>query len=111
MKEGGRGQRKRARDDLLANTCGWKKTHLLEQGVSDRSETAGKRCTVSMLCPAWVPRARLGPPESLTPSLAFFVQSKVDTEYSDPFDAQPHPPPPDDGYMEPYDAQRVMSGE
>ncbi|KAB0366490.1 hypothetical protein FD754_010646 [Muntiacus muntjak] len=33
----------------------------------------------------------------------------VDTEYSDPFDAQPHPPPPDDGYMEPYDAQRVMS--
>uniref|UniRef100_A0AAA9TD09 Src homology 2 domain containing transforming protein D n=2 Tax=Bos TaxID=9903 RepID=A0AAA9TD09_BOVIN len=36
-------------------------------------------------------------------------ESKVDTEYSDPFDAQPHPPPPDDGYMEPYDAQRVMS--
>uniref|UniRef100_A0A452EXR8 Src homology 2 domain containing transforming protein D n=1 Tax=Capra hircus TaxID=9925 RepID=A0A452EXR8_CAPHI len=33
----------------------------------------------------------------------------LDTEYSDPFDAQPHPPPPDDGYMEPYDAQRVMS--
>ncbi|XP_068837553.1 SH2 domain-containing adapter protein D [Capricornis sumatraensis] len=36
-------------------------------------------------------------------------ESKVDTEYSDPFDAQPHPPPLDDGYMEPYDAQRVMS--
>ncbi|KAM9106312.1 SH2 domain-containing adapter protein D isoform 2-T2 [Megaptera novaeangliae] len=34
---------------------------------------------------------------------------EVDTEYSDPFDAQPHPSPPDDGYMEPYDAQRVMS--
>ncbi|XP_048668215.1 SH2 domain-containing adapter protein D isoform X3 [Marmota marmota marmota] len=34
---------------------------------------------------------------------------EVDTEYSDPFDAQPHPPPPDDGYMEPYDAQRVIS--
>nr|XP_004655013.2 SH2 domain-containing adapter protein D [Jaculus jaculus] len=34
---------------------------------------------------------------------------EVDTEYSDPFDAQPHPPPPDDGYMEPYDAQRVVS--
>ncbi|XP_066200628.1 SH2 domain-containing adapter protein D [Saccopteryx leptura] len=37
------------------------------------------------------------------------AESEVDTEYSDPFDAQPHPPPPDDGYMEPYDAQRVMS--
>uniref|UniRef100_A0A2I3HMK7 Src homology 2 domain containing transforming protein D n=1 Tax=Nomascus leucogenys TaxID=61853 RepID=A0A2I3HMK7_NOMLE len=36
---------------------------------------------------------------------------EADTEYSDPFDAQPHPAPPDDGYMEPYDAQRVMSGE
>ncbi|KAM6217623.1 SH2 domain-containing adapter protein D [Rhynchocyon petersi] len=34
---------------------------------------------------------------------------EADTEYSDPFDAQPHPQPPDDGYMEPYDAQRVMS--
>uniref|UniRef100_A0A2K6SWN1 Src homology 2 domain containing transforming protein D n=1 Tax=Saimiri boliviensis boliviensis TaxID=39432 RepID=A0A2K6SWN1_SAIBB len=34
---------------------------------------------------------------------------EADTEYSDPFDAQPHPAPPDDGYMEPYDAQRVMS--
>ncbi|ELK37450.1 PREDICTED: SH2 domain-containing adapter protein D [Myotis davidii] len=37
------------------------------------------------------------------------AESEVDTEYSDPFDAQPHPPPPDDGYMEPYDAQRVVS--
>ncbi|XP_036171182.1 SH2 domain-containing adapter protein D isoform X2 [Myotis myotis] len=37
------------------------------------------------------------------------AKSEVDTEYSDPFDAQPHPPPPDDGYMEPYDAQRVVS--
>lgn len=36
-------------------------------------------------------------------------ESEVDTEYSDPFDAQPHPPSPDDGYMEPYDAQRVVS--
>ncbi|XP_035888095.1 SH2 domain-containing adapter protein D isoform X3 [Phyllostomus discolor] len=37
------------------------------------------------------------------------AESEADTEYSDPFDAQPHLPPPDDGYMEPYDAQRVMS--
>ncbi|XP_037360994.1 SH2 domain-containing adapter protein D [Talpa occidentalis] len=34
---------------------------------------------------------------------------EVDTEYSDPFDAQPCAPPADDSYMEPYDAQRVMS--
>ncbi|KAF3829583.1 SH2 domain-containing adapter protein D [Mirounga leonina] len=34
---------------------------------------------------------------------------ELDTEYSDPFDAQPHPPPSDDGYMEPYDAQRAVS--
>ncbi|XP_006896507.1 PREDICTED: SH2 domain-containing adapter protein D [Elephantulus edwardii] len=34
---------------------------------------------------------------------------EADAEYSDPFDAQPHPPPPDDGYMEPYEAQRVIS--
>lgn len=47
----------------------------------------------------------LGPPLFLSP------QAEVDTEYSDPFDAQPPPPPPDDGYMEPYDAQRVASGE
>ncbi|XP_058138061.1 SH2 domain-containing adapter protein D [Dasypus novemcinctus] len=32
-----------------------------------------------------------------------------DTEYADPFDAQPPPPPSDDGYMEPYDAQGVVS--
>ncbi|KAM9243664.1 SH2 domain-containing adapter protein D isoform 3-T3 [Dugong dugon] len=37
------------------------------------------------------------------------IKPEADTEYSDPFDAQPHPPPPDDGYMEPYDAQRVVS--
>lgn len=55
-------------------------------------------------------RARLGFPEHLfLPPIP--LQSEVDTEYSEPFDAQPHPPPPDDGYMEPYDAQRVMSGE
>ncbi|ELV09294.1 SH2 domain-containing adapter protein D isoform X1 [Tupaia chinensis] len=36
-------------------------------------------------------------------------EPEVDPEYSDPFDARPHPPPPDDGYMEPYDAQRVVS--
>ncbi|XP_012501754.1 PREDICTED: SH2 domain-containing adapter protein D [Propithecus coquereli] len=36
-------------------------------------------------------------------------EAEVDTEYSDPFDAQPHRPSPDDGYMEPYDAQRVLS--
>lgn len=47
----------------------------------------------------------LGPPLFLSP------QAEVDTEYSDPFDAQPPPQPPDDGYMEPYDAQRVASGE
>ncbi|KAM6168051.1 SH2 domain-containing adapter protein D [Erethizon dorsatum] len=37
------------------------------------------------------------------------AELEVDTEYSDPFDAQPHPPPSDDGYVEPYDAQRVIS--
>lgn len=47
----------------------------------------------------------LGPPLFLSP------QAEVHTEYSDPFDAQPPPPPLDDGYMEPYDAQRVASGE
>uniref|UniRef100_A0A673URC9 Src homology 2 domain containing transforming protein D n=1 Tax=Suricata suricatta TaxID=37032 RepID=A0A673URC9_SURSU len=36
-------------------------------------------------------------------------ESELDTEYSDPFDAQPHPPPADDGYMEPYNAQRAVS--
>ncbi|XP_069914747.1 SH2 domain-containing adapter protein D [Oryctolagus cuniculus] len=45
-------------------------------------------------------KALLGSPEE---------EPEADTEYSDPFDAQPHPPPPDDGYMEPYDAQRVAS--
>lgn len=34
---------------------------------------------------------------------------ELDTEYSDPFDAQPPPPPSEDGYMEPYDAQRAVS--
>ncbi|XP_006868993.1 PREDICTED: SH2 domain-containing adapter protein D [Chrysochloris asiatica] len=34
---------------------------------------------------------------------------EADPEYSDPFDVQPHLPPPDDGYMEPFDAQRVIS--
>lgn len=36
-------------------------------------------------------------------------EPEADTEYSDPFDAQPQPPPSDDGYVEPYDAQRVTS--
>lgn len=58
-----------------------------------------------------VSRAGLGPAEPVPPPLFLSPQSEVDTEYSDPFDAQPHPPPPDDGYMEPYDAQRVVSGE
>lgn len=50
-------------------------------------------------------------PEPLNPSL-FSPQSDVETEYSNPFDAQPPPPAPeDDGYMEPYEAQRVVSGE
>uniref|UniRef100_A0A2K5SH77 Src homology 2 domain containing transforming protein D n=1 Tax=Cebus imitator TaxID=2715852 RepID=A0A2K5SH77_CEBIM len=35
---------------------------------------------------------------------------EADMEYSDTFDAQPHPAPLDDGYMEACDAQRVMSG-
>ena len=63
----------------LQTLVGGKKNHLLGQGVSDRSETAGKRCTVpmlGMLGTAWVPRARLGPPESLTPSLAFLCPVK-----------------------------------
>ncbi|XP_037680020.1 SH2 domain-containing adapter protein D [Choloepus didactylus] len=34
---------------------------------------------------------------------------EADTEYSDPLDAQPHLPPSDDGYMEPYDAQRAVN--
>ncbi|XP_004633011.1 SH2 domain-containing adapter protein D [Octodon degus] len=37
------------------------------------------------------------------------AEPEVDTEYSDPFDAQPLPPPSDDGYAEPYDAQRAIS--
>lgn len=48
------------------------------------------------------------PPALATPF--FSLQLELDTEYSDPFDAQPHPPPSDDGYMEPYDAQRAVSG-
>lgn len=68
------------------------KRELLEGGVSEGSEGAGRI-------------------QSHLVSLSFSPQSEVDTEYSDPFDAQPHPPPLDDGYMEPYDAQRVVSGE
>lgn len=43
-----------------------------------------------------------------------------DTDYSDPFDAHPNPWPESDlghvpcennGYMEPYEAQRVITGE
>ncbi|XP_003461095.1 SH2 domain-containing adapter protein D [Cavia porcellus] len=37
------------------------------------------------------------------------AELEVDAEYSDPFDAQPHPPPSDDGYVEPYDTQQVTS--
>ncbi|XP_012976928.1 SH2 domain-containing adapter protein D isoform X3 [Mesocricetus auratus] len=36
-------------------------------------------------------------------------QPQEDTEYSDPFDAQPQPPAPDGGYMEPYDARGSSS--
>ncbi|XP_011928498.1 PREDICTED: SH2 domain-containing adapter protein D isoform X2 [Cercocebus atys] len=57
-----------------------------------------------------------GPGDSKNPGDAKYgspkhrlIKLEADTEYSDPFDAQPHPAPPDDGYMEPYDAQRVMS--
>ncbi|KAM5239201.1 SH2 domain-containing adapter protein D [Ctenodactylus gundi] len=35
-------------------------------------------------------------------------QLEADTDYSDPFDAQPPMPPPDDGYAEPYSAQRAL---
>lgn len=34
---------------------------------------------------------------------------EADTEYSDPFDAQPQPSAPNNGYMEPYDARDVSS--
>ncbi|XP_005405861.1 PREDICTED: SH2 domain-containing adapter protein D [Chinchilla lanigera] len=37
------------------------------------------------------------------------AEPEVDIEYSDPFDAQPLPPPSDDGYVEPYNVQRVVS--
>ncbi|XP_055473439.1 SH2 domain-containing adapter protein D isoform X4 [Psammomys obesus] len=37
------------------------------------------------------------------------IKPVADPEYSDPFDAQPQPPAPDDGYMEPYDARGVFS--
>ncbi|EDL23696.1 SH2 domain-containing adapter protein D isoform X1 [Mus musculus] len=36
-------------------------------------------------------------------------QPEAETEYSDPFDAQPQPPAPNSGYMEPYDARSVSS--
>ncbi|XP_076975655.1 SH2 domain-containing adapter protein D isoform X2 [Tamandua tetradactyla] len=36
-------------------------------------------------------------------------EEQLEAEYSDPFDAQPQPAPLDDGYMEPYDAQRVVN--
>lgn len=36
-------------------------------------------------------------------------EPEADTEYSDPFDAQPQPPAPNNGYMEPYDARNVSS--
>ncbi|XP_076788095.1 SH2 domain-containing adapter protein D isoform X2 [Arvicanthis niloticus] len=38
-------------------------------------------------------------------------EPEADTEYSDPFDAQPQPPAPNNGYTEPYDAWNVSSGE
>ena len=61
--------------------------------------------------PEGVSAAGLSLPTPLGPLPYFSLQSELDTEYSDPFDAQPHPPPSDDGYMEPYDAQRAVSGE
>lgn len=50
------------------------------------------------------------PPARPCPS-ASSLQPEADTEYSDPFDAQPRLPSPDDKYMEPYDAQHVGNGE
>ncbi|NP_001397597.1 SH2 domain-containing adapter protein D isoform 5 [Mus musculus] len=37
------------------------------------------------------------------------IKPEAETEYSDPFDAQPQPPAPNSGYMEPYDARSVSS--
>ncbi|XP_053435716.1 SH2 domain-containing adapter protein D [Nycticebus coucang] len=55
-------------------------------------------------------KALLGSPaEEARGLLAPGDEVEADTEYSDPFDAQPHCPPRDDGYMEPYDAQQVIS--
>ncbi|GAB1301207.1 SH2 domain-containing adapter protein D [Apodemus speciosus] len=45
-------------------------------------------------------KALLGSPEE---------EPEADTEYSDPFDAQPQPPAPSNGYMEPCDAGSVSS--
>lgn len=44
-----------------------------------------------------------------SPSLS--QQPEADTEYSDPFDAQPQSPAPSNGYMEPCDARSISSGE
>lgn len=63
----------------------------------------------------WPSKGRLRVQDHMTgtfrvsPSLS--QQPGEDTEYSDPFDAQPQPPAPDDGYMEPYDARSSSSGE
>lgn len=75
------------------------KTTCLDR-VSDRSEIAGgKRCNVPQrwLGTAWVPRARLGPPWSPDPLLLPSLASQKSTLSTRTFDAQPHPPPPDDG--------------
>lgn len=71
---------------------------LPDQPRSEKCEMAqpGQQCPTAGLSRA-------------SPSLS--QQPEADTEYSDPFDAQPQPPAPNNGYMEPYDARNISSGE
>ncbi|MBN3303167.1 SHD protein, partial [Amia calva] len=63
------------------------------------------------------------PPSRTEPAVAPSAPAVGDTDYSDPFDArsetrgtggwgegQAEPPPENNGYMEPYEAQRVITG-
>lgn len=76
---------------------------LPEQPSSDKCEMAQQGQAESM-----VPSPTAGSSRA-SPSLS--QQPEVDTEYSDPLDAQPQPPAPNSGYMEPYDARSTFSGE
>lgn len=49
--------------------------------------------------------------QAIRTNLSLSRQPEADTEYADPFDAQPQLPALDDGYMEPYDSQTCSSGE